>query len=87
LIDVDSFSHQRLGRASRGNPINLTIHTKLPHNIRFYAGCPLLDGEGYPLGTLCILDREPRKLRAHEVRAMLELSALASEEIQRRSIR
>lgn len=55
--------------------------------IRFYAGCPLLDDEGYPLGTLCILDREPRKLRAHEVRAMLELSALASEEIQRRSTR
>ena len=55
--------------------------------IRFYAGCPLLDSDGYPVSTLCILDREPRKLRAHEVHAMFELSALASEEIQRRSTR
>ncbi|HEY0065280.1 MAG TPA: GAF domain-containing protein [Telluria sp.] len=54
--------------------------------IRFYAGCPLLDQDGFALGTLCILDREPRKLRAHEVRALLELSALASEEIQRRNL-
>lgn len=54
-----------------------------PH-IRFYAAFPLLDGSGHPLGTLCILDREPRKLRDREVRALRELAALASEEIQRR---
>ncbi|SHH00741.1 GAF domain-containing protein [Massilia sp. CF038] len=65
---------------------NNPLVTGAPY-IRFYAGCPLLDSDGFPLGTLCILDREPRKLRAHEVRAMLELSALASEEIQRRGTR
>lgn len=54
-----------------------------PH-IRFYAAFPLLDGSGHPLGTLCILDREPRKLRDREVRSLRELAALASEEIQRR---
>lgn len=55
-----------------------------PH-IRFYAAFPLLDAGHRPLGTLCVLDREPRKLRDREIRSLRELAALASEEIQRRS--
>jgi excisionase family DNA binding protein len=54
--------------------------------LRFYAGFPLQDATGHPLGTLCILDREPRKLRDREVRSLRELSAIASEEIQRRKV-
>lgn len=53
--------------------------------IRFYAGFPLKDREGRSVGTLCVLDREPRKLREREIRALRELSSLASEEIQRRT--
>lgn len=55
-----------------------------PH-IRFYAAFPLLDRDNKPLGTLCVLDREPRKLRDREARSLRELAALASEEIQRRT--
>jgi len=54
-----------------------------PH-IRFYAGVPLEDGAGRLLGTLCVLDREPRRLREREMRALCELAAIASDEIKRR---
>ena len=52
--------------------------------IRFYAGVPLEDGEGRLLGTLCVIDREPRRLRERELRALRELAAIASDEIKRR---
>lgn len=51
-------------------------------NIRFYAGVPLRDKSGQPLGTLCIIDREPRRLRASELQSLLDLAEIASNEIQ-----
>ncbi|KQQ47327.1 excisionase [Duganella sp. Leaf126] len=58
--------------------------TGAPH-IRFYAAFPLYDNDQLPLGTLCVLDREPRRLRDREIRALRELADIASEEIQRRT--
>ncbi|MBS0661046.1 MAG: GAF domain-containing protein [Verrucomicrobia bacterium] len=42
-----------------GNP----LVTSEPH-IRFYLGSPLLDHEGFALGSLCVIDRKPRALSA-----------------------
>ncbi len=55
--------------------------------IRFYAGAPLLTPEGYALGTLCILDRVPRELKADHQLAMQVLSrhVMAQFELRRRT--
>lgn len=63
----------------RHNP----LVTDAPH-LRFYAGFPLVDAKGFRLGALCVMDREPRRLREREMRALGELTAIAAEEIRRR---
>jgi GAF domain-containing protein len=47
--------------------------TGKPH-VRFYAGYPLVNPEGLALGTLCVVDRKPRRLSRAQQQAMLSLA-------------
>ncbi|MBV8165493.1 MAG: GAF domain-containing protein [Alphaproteobacteria bacterium] len=57
--------------------------------IRFFAGAPLLTGDGHALGAVCVLDRRARKnLSAHERRLLQHLADIVMEQIElRRGLR
>lgn len=56
--------------------------TGAPH-IRFYAGAPLSTQEGYRIGTLCVIDNEPRQLTDQERGILRELADCVEAEIQK----
>lgn len=43
-------------------------------NIRYYAGVPLVNPEGFALGSLCVIDKEPRKLNDFQIMALEKLA-------------
>jgi diguanylate cyclase (GGDEF)-like protein len=49
-------------------------------SVRFYAGIPLRSN-GSPVGTLCIVDREPRAFPDEEFAALADLAAMVEEEL------
>ena len=52
--------------------------------IRFYAGAPLVSVKGFRFGTLCLIDRKPRKSFGERERAMLaDFGALVVDELYR----
>jgi adenylate cyclase len=58
-----------------------------PH-CRFYCGVPLITDEGYALGTLCVMDFEPRQLSFEQMESLRRLSrqVLTQLELRRRLI-
>ena len=62
---------------------NNALVTGDPH-IRFYAGAPLMDAEGNGLGSLCVIDRQPRSLSPEQNKA---LQALARQTISQLELR
>jgi two-component system NtrC family sensor kinase len=50
--------------------------------IRFYAGAPLINEEGYALGTLCVVDRSPREFGADQKEALQALGRLVLAQLE-----
>ncbi|MEQ8860953.1 MAG: sensor domain-containing diguanylate cyclase [Pseudomonadales bacterium] len=50
-------------------------------NIRFYAGCPLKVPNGSKLGTLCLIDREPREFTEEDLALLRDLARMAEQEL------
>jgi len=53
-------------------------------NVRFYAGALLTSPQGANLGTLCVIDHEPRTLTAAQSRALEDLADLVVRELELR---
>jgi GAF domain-containing protein len=61
----------------RNNPLVVSE----PH-IRFYAGAPLINEDGYALGTLCVVDQSPRELTLDQKEALRALSRLVLAQLE-----
>lgn len=46
--------------------------------IRFYAGAPIISEEGFELGSICVIDRQPRELKPEQIEALKSLSRQVS---------
>jgi GAF domain-containing protein len=53
--------------------------------IRFYAGAPLINEDGFALGTMCVADRQPRTLDEEQKEALRALGRLALRQMELRS--
>lgn len=52
--------------------------------LRFYAGAPIITKDGYAIGTVCIVDKEPRDFSEQEAEMLKEFAKTAMLELERR---
>lgn len=84
----DAFCSRTILQADMLEVRDLTLDERFAQNplvtgdlsLRFYAGVPLVDSDGFALGTLCVIDRKPRELDP-EQRQNLVLLARATMEL------
>lgn len=72
---------------TRADPrINTNPMVTGEENIRFYAGAPLITPDGFVLGTVCVLDRAPRRygLTEQESHKLANLAATVMQRLNER---
>jgi methylmalonyl-CoA mutase cobalamin-binding subunit len=55
-------------------------------DLRFYAGVPLRGPNGFPIGSLCILDTKPREMTRQEQELLKMIAGDVMEQIKRRPV-
>lgn len=75
LVVPDALEDERF----RDNPLVLE-----EPNVRFYAGAPLRSPEGHNLGTLCVIDRQPREFSPEQTSVLRSLAELVVRELELR---
>jgi diguanylate cyclase (GGDEF)-like protein len=53
----------------------------------FYAGAPICLGDGSRVGTVCVMDRKPRKLNSQQLGVLRDLAAAAAAQLEGRRAR
>jgi two-component sensor histidine kinase len=61
-----------------------TALSEHPYRVRFYAGTPLVNGEGLKFGALCVMDHRPRQVDSDQVKILRELAAMTVDHIELR---
>ncbi len=56
------------------------------HQVRFYAGAPIIDPKGHVLGTVCVIDQKPRELTEPQLRALEALARQATALLEQRRL-
>src|SRR5205085_12700476 len=52
--------------------------------LRFYAGVPLRTHDGFNLGTLCVIDKEPRPLNQGQIDDLRDLASVVMDQMELR---
>ena len=65
--------------------INNPLVTSDP-NIRFYAGAPLVTPDNFIIGTLCVIDCEPRELTAKQIESLQALARQVTMKLELRRL-
>jgi GAF domain-containing protein len=73
MVVPDTLKDERF----RNNPLVVS-----EPRIRFYAGAPLINEEGYALGTLCVIDQTPRDFEPDQKEALQALSRLVLAQLE-----
>ncbi|PRY11037.1 GAF domain-containing protein [Pontibacter ummariensis] len=55
--------------------------------LRFYAGAPLVTADGLNIGTMCLIDKQPREFTESDQKMLVNLASIVMDEIELRYLR
>jgi GAF domain-containing protein len=53
--------------------------------LRFYAGAPIKTADGFTIGSVCVVDKEPRDFSEEDQRVLEHLAAIVMDELEQRN--